>query len=147
MTTGFSGTVSAWLAVCREKDANEGAGWWKEGHENIGNPGWGCNTCEKRILHQSNSAFWERAVRGSASKGNTSGHQNERWRHHYTVNGRFYDGTLKRLWRRQEDGSQGHVPVKKNYLSPVETPPSYQGWRNNLRKCRYWSLTLEYSGN
>ena len=34
----FSGTVSAWLAVCREEDANEGAGWWKEGHENIGNP-------------------------------------------------------------------------------------------------------------
>ena len=54
----------------------------------------GCNTCEKRIQHQSHSAFWERAVRGAASKGNTSGHQNERWLHHYTVNGRFYDGTL-----------------------------------------------------
>ena len=83
----------------------------------------------------------------SGHKWNTSGHQNERWRHHYTVNGRSYDGTLKRLRRRQEDGSQGHVPVKKNCLSPVETPPSYQGWRNNLRKCRYWSLTLEYSWN
>ena len=92
--TGFSGNVSVRLAVCREKDANEGTGWWKEGHENIGSPGWRCNTCEKRIPHQSHSAFWERAIRGAASKGNTSGHQNERWLHHYTVNGRFYDGTL-----------------------------------------------------
>ena len=32
--------------MCKEEDANEKAGWWKEGHENIGNPGWGSSTCE-----------------------------------------------------------------------------------------------------
>ena len=46
-----------------------------------------------------------------------------------------------RLRRRQADGSQGQIPVKENHLSPLQIPSNHHGWRNNLRKSSYRSLT------
>ena len=144
-TTGFLGTVLVRPTVCREEDANEGAGWWKEGHESIKNPGWGCSTCETRSSTKATPPFEKELLEVQHQKGmqvvtkTRDGCTITQSMVHFKKVP-YQTSEKARRWKPRPDSSP------KNSLSPMQSPPSYHRWRNNLRKSRYWSLTTETLG-